>query len=196
MRKLRLTSEFQLFTVEEIKGAMNLLDILLIVIVVYFVTMGFFRGLFREIVSIIGVFAGFYPTSIYYMMVAKHLSRWISDPSYLNIGSFLLIFFSIFILIGILGIIAKYLLKVVTFGWLDRASGIVFALVKGILVTSVILISLTAFLKKGTPVIKDSLLAPHLTFVSEKMTAVSSEDIKNKFKLKIKPLKEAWKGKS
>ena len=126
-------------------------------------------------------------------MVAKPLSRWIPNTGYLNILSFLIIFCVVFLIISILGVIINYLLKLALLGWLDRFSGALFGALKGLLIVSVLLIVLTAFLPKGSPVIKDSLLSPHITLISEKMAKVVSKDMRHAFKAKIAELKKIWK---
>ena len=171
---------------------MNFFDIIVIVILGYCLIRGIFRGLVKELSSIIGVLGGFYAAYTYYPVLAKYLSKWIANVGYLNILSFLTIFCGIFIIISILGIIINYLLKIVFLSWLDRVCGAMFGAVKGILIVSVLLIALTAFLPKGTPVIKDSLLSPHVTLVSEKMAKVISKDMKHAFSTKIATIKKAW----
>ncbi|MBW2597174.1 MAG: CvpA family protein [Deltaproteobacteria bacterium] len=171
---------------------MNLFDIIVIVILGYCLIRGIFRGLVKELSSIIGVFGGFYAAYTYYPVLAKPLSKWIANAGYLNILSFLIIFCGVFIIISILGIIINYLLKIVFLGWLDRVSGAMFGAMKGILIVSVLLIALTAFLPKGTPVIKDSLLSPYVTLISEKMAKVISKDMKHDFSTKIATIKKAW----
>jgi membrane protein required for colicin V production len=171
---------------------MNLFDIIVIVILGYCLIRGIFRGLVKELSSIIGVFGGFYAAYTYYPILAKPLSKWIVNIGYLNILSFMIIFCGVFIIISILGIIINYLLKIVFLGWLDRVSGAMFGAVKGILIVSVLLITLTAFLPKGTPVIKDSLLSPYVTLVSEKMAKVISKDMNHAFSTKIAAIKKAW----
>lgn len=171
---------------------MNYFDIIVIVILGYCLIRGIFRGLVKELSSIIGVFGGFYAAYTYYPVLAKPLSKWIANAGYLNLLSFLIIFCGVFIIISILGIIINYLLKIVFLGWLDRVSGAMFGAMKGILIVSVLLIALTAFLPKGTPVIKDSLLSPYVTLVSEKMAKVISKDMKHDFSTKIATIKKAW----
>jgi membrane protein required for colicin V production len=175
---------------------MNTLDILIVVILMYCLTMGLFRGLFRELSSIAGVLAGFYAAYTYYNYLTAYLSKWISDTGYLNILSFLIIFISIFVIIGILGAIIKYLLKIITFGWLDRVAGGVFGLIKGTLIVSVLLMTFTAFLPKGAPIIRNSMLAPRVILLSEKMSEVIPKDMKRIFSAKIEHFKKAWKTKS
>ncbi|MGD2149778.1 MAG: CvpA family protein [Desulfobacterales bacterium] len=172
---------------------MNFFDIIVIVILGYCLIRGVFRGLIKELSSIIGVLGGFYAAFTYYPLVAKPLSKWITNTGYLNILSFLILFCGVFIIISILGIIINYLLKIAFLSWLDRILGSVFGAMKGVLIVSVLFIALTAFLPKGTPVIKDSLLSPYVTLVSEKIAKVVSKDMKHAFSAKIATIKKAWK---
>jgi membrane protein required for colicin V production len=172
---------------------MNPFDILIIVIFGFCLVRGLFRGLVKEVSSIIGVLGGFYAAYSYYIVVAKGLSRFIADAAYLNILSFLIIFCLILIIINILGIIIKYLLNIAFLGWVDRIFGVLFGMIKGILIVSVIFIILTAFLPKGASIIKSSILAPHVIWVSENMAKVISKDMKRDFSDKLEELKKAWK---
>jgi len=173
----------------------NLFDIIVVVILGYCVIRGIFRGLIKELFSLIGVFGGFYAAYTYYMVLAKPLSRWIANAGYLNIFSFLIIFCFVLIIISIMGIIIHYILNIAFLGWVDRICGAGFGTAKGILIASVLFITLTAFLPKGTPVIKDSLLSPHVALVSEKMAKVVSKDMRHAFVAKITESKKAWKKK-
>jgi membrane protein required for colicin V production len=99
----------------------------------------------------------------------------------------------VLIVVSVLGVIIKYLLNITFLGWVDRIGGVVFGLAKGILITAVLFISLTAFLPKGSAFIKNSVLAPHVSWVSEKMAKVVSQEMKLDFITKLGELKKAWK---
>ena len=172
---------------------MNPFDIIIIVILGYSLVRGLFRGLVKEISSIIGVFGGFYAGYTYYKALAKLLASIVNDVSYLNILSFLIIFCGVLIVVSVLGIIIKYLLNIAFLGWVDRIGGVVFGLAKGVLIVSVLFISLTAFLPKGSVFIEKSVLAPHVSWVSEKMANVISQEMKQDFMSKLGELKKAWK---
>jgi membrane protein required for colicin V production len=175
---------------------MNALDMVVIVILAFCLIRGIFRGLIKEMSSIIGVFAGFYAAYTYYGAIAKPLSRWISNTPYLNILSFLIIFVLVVIAVSIAGVVVKYLMKIAFLGWVDRICGAGFGITKGLLISAVILIALTAFLQKGAPVIKNSLIAPHVTKVSEKMVKIVSKDMKHQFETKLRELKKVWENHS
>ena len=172
---------------------MNPFDILIVVILGYSLVRGLFRGLVKEISSIIGVFGGFYAAYTYYGVLAKFLAGLIHDVSYHNILSFLIIFCCVLIIVSVLGIIIKYLLNIAFLGWVDRIGGLVFGFVKAVLIVSVLFISLTAFLPRGSSFIKDSVLAPHVSWVSEKMAKVVSKQMKQDFMTKLGELKKSWK---
>jgi membrane protein required for colicin V production len=172
---------------------MNPFDIIIIVILGYSLVRGIFRGLVKEVSSIIGVLGGFYAAFTYYTMLAKLLSGLIKETAYLNILSFLIIFCGVLIIVGILGVIIKYLLNIAFLGWVDRIGGVGFGLVKGILIASILFITLTAFLPKGSAFLKNSMLAPHVSWVSEKMAKVVSKEMKQDFMAKLGELKKAWK---
>jgi len=172
---------------------MNPFDILILVILGYSLVRGLFRGLVKEISSIIGVFGGFYAAYTYYTVLARYLSGLIHDASYLNILSFLIIFCCVLIVVSILGVIIKYLLNIAFLGWVDRIGGFVFGATKAVLIVCVLFISLTAFLPKGSSFIKDSVLAPHVAWISEKMAKVVSKQMKQDFMAKLGDLKKSWK---
>ena len=171
---------------------MNLFDMMVIVIFAFCVIRGVFRGLIKELSSIVGVLAGFYAAYSYYTVIAKPLSRWLTNPAYANILGFLIIFCLIFLVVSIIGIVIKYLMNIAFMGWVDRICGAAFGAIKGVLIIAVLLIVFTAFLSKGTPFMKESLLAPHIAVISEKMAKVVSQDMKRQFTVKIQELKKTW----
>jgi len=172
---------------------MNPFDILIVVIFGFCLIRGFFRGFIKEMSSIIGVLGGFYAAYTYYMELAKPLSGWVSDKSYLYIVSFLIVFCGVFLIISILGIVVKYILNIAFWGWIDRICGAGFGIIKAALIVSVLLIALTTFLPRKAPIVKDSMLSLHVSFISEKMAKVIPKDMKHQFVSKIEELKKAWK---
>lgn len=171
---------------------MNPLDIVIIIILGYGLIRGIFRGMVKEISSIVGVFAGFYAAYSYYPLVSEILEDWITNVPFLNILSFMLIFCVIFFLISILGVIIKYLMHVASLGWMDRFLGASLGFGKSVLIVSIILVVLTAFLPKGAPIIKTSLLSPHVSVISEKLAQLISIEMKQAYTAKLKDIKKAW----
>jgi membrane protein required for colicin V production len=171
---------------------MNPFDILIFVILAYGVIRGIFRGLVRELASIVGVLGGFYAAYTYYPHMAKLISPWIANTAYLNILSYMILFVAVVIVVSILAVVIKYLLNIIYLGWVDRVSGALFGGVKAALIVSVLFIVLTAFLPKDSPFIKDAASSPTVATVSEVMAKVISKDMKSQFTTKIKALRQSW----
>jgi len=178
-----------------LQHAMNALDIVIGIILVFTLVRGIFRGLVEEISSIIGIFGGIYGAVFYYPAAGQFLRRWISDPAYVNIIGFLIIFGGIFILVGILGVLIKYLLNIASLGWFDRLGGAAFGGIKGVLIASVLLMVLTTFLPGGTPLLKTSRLAPHVAVITEGIVKIIPKDMKTRFSNKYQKVKDEWKAK-
>ena len=168
---------------------MNPFDILTVIIVGY----GLVRGLVKEAASIIGVLGGFYLAYSYYRHLGAHLGWLNSNEGYRMIIGFLIIFCGVLILVAGLAMIIKYLLKIAYMGWADRIGGLIFGFAKGVLIVSILFLILTAFLPEDVGLMKDSLLAPPISKVSEKLAKVVSRDIKKNFSDRLKDLKKAWK---
>jgi len=168
-------------------------DIILIIILIYCFVRGIFRGLLKEISSLIGVLGGFYAAYTHYKGAGIYLKRWISDPNYINILSFLIIFLCVFLIISALGIVIKYVLKIVFLGWVDRVFGGAFGILKGILIGSVLLVVFTAFLSKDSNMIKNSRLSPYITTISDKMIKVTPKELKDEYQIKRQDIEKAWK---
>jgi membrane protein required for colicin V production len=174
---------------------MNPVDIGIAVIIAFCVIRGIFRGFIKEIFSLIGALAGFYIACIYYPDVAKLLIKWAPRLPYENIIGFILIFIGIYILINLLGVGIKFILNIVFLGWVDRVCGILFGAAKGMLIVSMILLVLTAFVPEFGSMIKSSRMAPVVTRFSEQMIRVVPPGMKQQFIDKIEVFKKEWQKK-
>jgi membrane protein required for colicin V production len=172
---------------------MNPFDVFIVFFASYFIIRGIFRGLIREVAAIVGVLGGFYLAYTYYPLISKFLSDWLHLTQYIHLLSFMIIFCAVFITISFAGAAFKYLLNVVHMSWFDRICGAGLGAVKTILMTSVVLMALTAFLPKDAPIIRKSLLAPYVMVLSGQMAKLVSEDMKQKYKSKVDELKKSWK---
>ncbi len=172
---------------------MNLFDILVVIVVGYGLIRGIFRGLIKEVAAIVGVLAGFWAAYTYYPLLSRLLDGWVAHPAYRDMLGFLAIFCVVLIVISILGVVIKYLLRVAFLGGVDRFCGALFGLLKGVLISAVVLMMLTAFLPKGAPLVRDSLLAPHVYAVSEALARVTERELKAQFTSKASELKKIWR---
>ncbi|MEJ2158739.1 MAG: CvpA family protein [Desulfobacteraceae bacterium] len=171
---------------------MNLLDIVLAAIAAYCIIRGVFRGLIKELSSIVGAMGGFYLAYTYYPLLAKNIAHWVTDTGYQRIISFLIIFVVVFLAVSFAGIVIKYLMNIAFLGWTDRICGLFFGSVKGILIITVLLLVLTTFLPKNAAVIKRSWVAHRIIPLSAFLIKITPDEMKHSFGAKAKELKKSW----
>lgn len=178
---------------------MNLFDIVILVIVCFCVIRGAFRGIIKEAASIVGVLAGIWAAYSYYPKLASTmtgLADFLPGPGYVNIVSFMIIFCVVFAVISAIGVLIKFLMKIVFLGWVDKICGATFGFIKGFMIISMLLLILTTFLDKGTPLVKESILSPYIASVSETMSRFGSKDIRHQFGSKIDYVRKIWENKA
>jgi len=171
---------------------MNLFDLGILMILCFCLIRGVFIGIIRGLFSITGVLIGFFGASAFYMEIAKSFLYWMPNASHVNLWSFLIIFFGFYISTSMLGLIVNYLLKIDFLSWVKRTLGAGIGIIKGILLVSVLLLTFTAFLPKGIPIIKDSLFSSYVNLASEKMARIVSKDMRHKYVAKIGEYKKSW----
>lgn len=162
----------------------------------YCLVRGIFRGLIKELSSIVGVLGGFYAGYSYYPILAKPLSRWIGTIGYANIVGFLILFVGVYLVISILGVIIKYLMNIAFLGWTDRLCGALFGACKGLLIVSVVVVMLTTFLTRNETILRESIVVRHTMGISATMVKVASTDMKSMFDTHLKDLKKSWQSKT
>ncbi len=174
---------------------MNPFDIVIVIILVVTLTRGIFRGLVKELASIIGVLGGFYAAYSYYPFISRPLGQWIPQSGWANIVSFILIFTAIYLIVSILGVIIKYLLSIAFMGWVDRLCGALFGALKGVLICAVLLVALIAFLPATSNLVRASLLSPYIKEVSQPMARVVTKEMRQRYTKNAQEVEKTWRQK-
>ena len=168
---------------------MNVFDIGIIIIIIFFVGCGIFRGFFREVGSISGLVLGIWIGSSYYSIVTEYITLHIGiDVAWLDVLSFIcfaLIFIIVMASCVIIGRALQWFAKAVLFGWLDRSLGATLAFVKAVLICYLIILIVTFFLPAQQPILVKSKLAPVIISLyqagSYKVPRDTYEKLKNRF---------------
>ena len=182
-----------LFIFIELRERMNFFDLCILIIVGFCLVRGGFRGLVREISGIVGVVAGFYGANSYYLQLIVYVDSWISSPQLQKLVCFFLLFCLILIAVGIVAALIHKLLKIVFLGAVNRAFGVIFGAAKGILIATVLFITITSFVPNGSNHIATSRTAPYLAQVADALTLFISQNIKMDFNKELEGLRKTWK---
>ena len=164
---------------------LNPFDVGIVVILLFFLMRGLFRGFIREVFSIIGVVGGFYLGCAYYSEGAAYLTRWISSVPYPNVVSFLAIFIGVIVLANLSGLATKHLLNIIFLRWVDRFFGALFGAAKGIMIASMLLMASAAFFPEFGVLIKTSRLVRPVMRVSETIASLVPVQMKREFQGKL-----------
>jgi membrane protein required for colicin V production len=103
------------------------------------------QGFFFEACSLGGAILGYVLAAWGYGIAAPWFEPYVKSPAIANAAGFLVIFAAVMIIAGIAGRVARWAMKEVGMGWVDRLLGASFGLIRGVLVVSVVLLALTAF---------------------------------------------------
>lgn len=125
---------------------MNYLDLIIGIILIIFAISGYKRGLIIEAFYLAAFIIGIYG--------AMYFSDWITDilsnvidmnREYLSIIAFILIFIVLIVVIRLLGKLISKLVGAIYLGFIDKIGGFVFGILKGALLTSILIMVLNIF---------------------------------------------------
>jgi membrane protein required for colicin V production len=164
---------------------MNILDIIIAGLIAFFLIKGIFRGFFREIASLAGVVFGILISNHYHPQMAGYLKAYIPLEKSLPLISFIILFIAVMISFHLFGLLLHRLFKRLLIGWLDRTLGIGFALVKGVIISYLLIVLLTFFVPSTSPLIASSTCARLVIITYQSMARLISPDIYQEWKAKI-----------
>jgi membrane protein required for colicin V production len=140
---------------------LNFLDLLFILIIFFSLFFGIFRGLVRELFSLLFLIAALAAAFFYYQEAGLLLNDWVKNRELANFAGFLLIL----VLVAAAGsLITQVVGKFLVVGPLkamDRLLGALFGLLRGVLLSGLVIYSFLAF-PLNQELLNHSQLAPAL----------------------------------
>jgi membrane protein required for colicin V production len=161
-------------------GTWNWLDCILAVIVVASVVTAMVKGFVQELISLASVVIGLVVAAIGYTRAAvwfEDLTK--SHEIALGMG-FLVLFLAVLIVGALVGLVARKLIKTAGIQWFDRFLGGIFGLLRGVLVTAILLMVMLAFAIKPDAV-RQSSLAPYVTTGARAIALVMPGNLRAQF---------------
>lgn len=141
---------------------MNGLDWAIIAIIGLGTALGFYWGVIRQVLSIVGLVAGIAVASKNYESLAELLSGLFpTAPDMLKLVSFLLIITLVSLVVSAIATALRMFVGLLFLGWLDHVLGGALGLLQSTLLVSALLAAMTAFPAVGsTELVAGSQLAP------------------------------------
>ena len=155
---------------------MNLLDLIIIATMIFLIIRGIMRGFLREICSIAGIVLGILLANAYQPQMAGYLKAYLPSVKFfiLQLISFSSILAIVLVLCNLAGWGLQMLFKKAFLGWADKALGAGLAILKGIIITYLVIVLLTFFVPSKTPLIAKSKLAPLIVTSYKSMVSIIS----------------------
>lgn len=143
---------------------MNVLDIVLISILALFFVIGIWRGLIRQLFSMIAVIGGLVVGFIFYNVAATQILKYelTDDSSVAAVLGFILIAVFYYIIIQIIAWLLTKMIGTLKLGWANRLAGGALGILIGIVVSHIAVIGLTFFVSKEDSMLQNSKVLPYV----------------------------------
>lgn len=120
---------------------MNILDIILLVCFIPAIISGLRKGFIAQVVAIISIVLGVWLSVKFATLVGNWISQWIeASPQLINIISFAIIFIAVAVLLFTIGKLIEATIKIIMLGWLNKLLGVLFSMLKCILIIGLLII--------------------------------------------------------
>jgi membrane protein required for colicin V production len=157
----------------------SVLDWVIVVVVVMSVLQAIAEGFFHEFFSLAGVVCGYLVAAWEYPRAALIYARYVNSQWTADIAGFFTIFFAVVLLAGILGRLTRSAVQGIGLRWFDHFLGAAFGLVRGVIVSAVIMLALAAFAPQWG--LQQSRIAPFLLVTSRALVWAAPPELRQRF---------------
>jgi membrane protein required for colicin V production len=167
------------------------LDVLFIAIILISTICALFKGLVREIISLAALILGFVLAVFYYPIPAGKILEFCRTEAIANLFGFLIIFLGCILLGAITSFIVNRFVKAAALKWADRLMGAIFGLVRGWILSSIMVVALIAFPIRDD-LMAHSVMAPYLLAGARIIVHITPQGLKNKFNEQYQKVLKTW----
>ena len=167
---------------------MNALDYIIVAIVVLSTLVAAAHGFFFEVFSFAGVIVGYVLAAWQYGRLSPALLPYVKSPWVADLAGFLIIFFVVVLLAGVVGRIARWGVSQIGLGWFDRLLGGAFGVLRGGLIVVVVATGLATFMPQS-PWLAQSRFAPYVLVIGRGAVWVAPAKVREQFKAGLATLR-------
>lgn len=138
---------------------MNILDAIILICLIPAIFQGIRKGFISQAISIVSLIVGVWASARFADIVTAWASKYITaSEQVLKIVAFAIILIVVFITLGLIGRLLESILNFAFLGWLNKLAGVVFSLIKALLILGLIIIAFSS-LNNTMELVKPEVLA-------------------------------------
>lgn len=164
---------------------MNILDMIIIAVMAFFLIRGIYRGFFREIGSLAGVVLGLWAAYTYQQPLIEVFRSFLPESKALPLICFALIFAAVLVLCNLVCLWLHKAFKRAALGGTDRLLGAILACLKGLVLVYVGIVLITFFVPSQSSLIANSTLTPYIVSSYRTLAGFISEEAYDNFRKKF-----------
>jgi len=168
---------------------MSGIDIFIVICSLGFFIWGLVKGLTRMVMTIIAIFVGVIFATRSYDIIGGWMMSFIGNRSAAMMIGFIIAFLVILVTFTLLAKLIKKTLDAVNLGCLDHLLGGGLGFVSGVLLSSVVIITLALFSPQRANILNRSFLAPYVIEFSSVIVSLVPDDLREEFFRKYYDLK-------
>ncbi len=159
---------------------MSRIDWLIAAVIAISIATAATQGFLYESFSLVGAVVAYLAAAWGYPRVALWCAPYVTSHWVADIAGFLTIFVGVVLLAGIAGRIARWGASGVGLQWADRLLGGVFGLLRGILISAVLLLAITSFASDSAELAHSS-LGPYVLMVARMVVYAAPAQLRERF---------------
>ncbi len=175
-------------------AAMNWLDIIIGLILIVSVIAALRNGLSREFVNLLALAVGIVGGMWWYGPVAERLEPYLGSERVAEFAAFALILVAALIAGAVAGRVLAKMLGWVGLRWFDRLLGGAFGALRGLLLTTALILAIVAFgpLQGSERVVAESRLAPWVLFAAQACVRLAPRSFHEDFSEGFERVRKSW----
>jgi membrane protein required for colicin V production len=179
-----------------VNRAVNWLDIVFIVVLLFSVVRSFRKGFSREIVGLAASLFALVLAMWFYGIAGSYVAPYVSSRGAANMIGFVLVVIAVLLVGALVGSIVSRFIRTIGLSFFDRLLGAGFGFLRGLLITIALLTAYIAFSphaeKEATPdAVLHSRIAPWILEASGYFVAIAPMDLKVSFRKQYTDIRAA-----
>jgi membrane protein required for colicin V production len=160
---------------------LSIFDWAIVLVVLLSVLQAIAQGFFYEFFSLAGVIVGYLVAAWEYPRLAGWYAQHVNSQWAADIAGFFTIFVVVVLLAGIIGRITRWAVHGVGLRWFDRLLGALFGFVRGVALSTVVVLALAAFAPQWGW-LQQSRVAPFLLVSGRALIWAAPADLRQRFR--------------